>query len=44
MYTREKIKDIDWSNNGETYEAWVESKDFCIPGFDKQCMISENKK
>ena len=33
--TQEKIKNVDWSNNGETYEAWVEAKDFCVPGYDK---------
>lgn len=43
-YSREKIKNVDWSNNGETYEAWVEAKDFCVPGYDKECMISEIRK
>ena len=37
-YDRDEIQKIDWSNNAETYEAWVEGGDFCIPGFEKNCM------
>ena len=33
-YKRSKIKDIEWWNNAETYEWWIEKKKFCIPGYD----------
>ena len=33
-YERSKIKDVEWWNNAETYEMWVEEKRLCIPGYD----------
>ena len=33
-YDRSKIKDVEWWNNAETYEMWVEKQRLCIPGFD----------
>jgi hypothetical protein len=33
-YTRSKIKDVEWDNNAETYEMWIEKNRLCIPGYD----------
>ena len=31
-YERKKIKFVEWWNNAETYEMWMDHDKFCVPG------------